>query len=69
MYTWAHSTLIFSYAIPTDIINYDQVFVEYSDSQAAAKAISALNGRKFGGNVVLATFYPEEKFEQGDYGG
>lgn len=45
------------------------VFVEYSDSQAAAKAISALNGRKFGGNVVLATFYPEEKFEQGDYGG
>uniref|UniRef100_A0A0C9QXC6 Splicing factor U2af large subunit n=1 Tax=Wollemia nobilis TaxID=56998 RepID=A0A0C9QXC6_9CONI len=45
------------------------VFVEYSDAQAAARAIAALNGRKFGGNVVSATFYSEEKFEQGDYGG
>jgi hypothetical protein len=28
-----------------------------------------LHGRKFGGNTVIATYYPEEKFIHGDYGG
>lgn len=69
MYTWTHSTLIFSYAIPTNIINYNRIFVEYFDSQAIEKSISVVNGHKFGRNVFLATFFPDEKFEVGDYGG
>ncbi len=47
----------------------DQVFVEYEDLQGAAKAKASLHGRKFGGNTVIATYYPEEKFIHGDYGG
>eukprot|EP00244_Chara_vulgaris_P012085 TRINITY_DN6254_c0_g1_i2.p1 TRINITY_DN6254_c0_g1~~TRINITY_DN6254_c0_g1_i2.p1 ORF type:complete len:149 (+),score=30.32 TRINITY_DN6254_c0_g1_i2:3-449(+) len=46
-----------------------KVFVEYSDAAAAAKAKASLHGRKFGGNTVIATFYPEDKFSRGEYGG
>ncbi|GBG62095.1 hypothetical protein CBR_g28571 [Chara braunii] len=46
-----------------------KVFVEYSDSAAAAKAKASLHGRKFGGNTVIATYYPEDKFSRGEYGG
>ncbi|XP_042426894.1 splicing factor U2af large subunit B-like isoform X2 [Zingiber officinale] len=46
-----------------------KVFLEYSDVDGSTKARQALNGRKFGGNPVVATFYPESKFAQGDYGG
>jgi splicing factor U2AF subunit len=45
------------------------VFVEYGDLQGAAKAKASLHGRKFGGNTVIATYYAEEKFMHGDYGG
>ncbi|KAG2243981.1 hypothetical protein Bca4012_022342 [Brassica carinata] len=31
-------------------------------------AWSGMNGRKFGGNEVVAVFYPEDKFDQGEYG-
>ncbi|KAK4793510.1 hypothetical protein SAY86_023945 [Trapa natans] len=46
-----------------------KVFLEYSDVEGSAKARTGLNGRKFGGNVVSAVFYPESKFAQGDYEG
>ncbi|XP_042962646.1 splicing factor U2af large subunit B-like isoform X3 [Carya illinoinensis] len=46
-----------------------KVFLEYADIDGAAKARSGLNGRKFGGNQVVAVFYPENKFAQGDYEG
>lgn len=46
-----------------------QVFVEYTDTQGAAKAKLALNGRKFSGNSVVAVYYPEDKFGNGDYSG
>eukprot|EP01018_Ginkgo_biloba_P026379 Gb_16437 [translate_table: standard] len=45
-----------------------KVFVEYADTQGAAKAKASLNGRKFGGNVVVAVYYPEDKFSAGQYG-
>lgn len=45
-----------------------QVFVEYADTQGSARAKSTLHGRKFGGNSVIASFYAEEKFAQGDFG-
>ncbi|CAM6041301.1 unnamed protein product [Sphagnum compactum] len=45
------------------------VFVEYADLQGAVKAKSSLHGRKFGGNTIVATYYPEEKLMHGDFGG
>ncbi|XP_042508428.1 splicing factor U2af large subunit B-like isoform X2 [Macadamia integrifolia] len=46
-----------------------KVFMEYTDADGATKARSGLNGRRFGGNVVTANYYPENKFSQGDYEG
>ncbi|XP_030523827.1 splicing factor U2af large subunit B-like isoform X2 [Rhodamnia argentea] len=46
-----------------------KVFLEYADVEGAAKARTGLNGRKFGGNIVQAVFYPENKFAQCDYDG
>ncbi|CAN6917755.1 unnamed protein product [Brassica oleracea var. botrytis] len=46
-----------------------KVFLEYADVDGAAKARSGMNGRKFGGNQVVAVYYPENKFAQGDYKG
>ncbi|WZY72647.1 hypothetical protein YC2023_004887 [Brassica napus] len=46
-----------------------KVFLEYADVDGAAKARSGMNGRKFGGNQVVAVYYPENKFAQGDYEG
>ncbi|GKU94566.1 hypothetical protein SLEP1_g8038 [Rubroshorea leprosula] len=38
-----------------------KVFLEYSDVDGAKKALAAMNGRKFGGNQVVAVFHPEKK--------
>ncbi|KAF3790683.1 Splicing factor U2af large subunit B [Nymphaea thermarum] len=46
-----------------------KVFLEYADTDAASRARASLNGRKFGGNVVAAVFYPENKFSNGEYDG
>ncbi|XP_052198638.1 splicing factor U2af large subunit B isoform X3 [Diospyros lotus] len=46
-----------------------KVFLEYVDVESATKARQGLHGRKFGGNQVVAVFYPENKFAQGDYEG
>ena len=46
-----------------------QVFLEYADVDGAAKAKTALHGRKFGGNPVVAVFYVEEKFANEEYDG
>ncbi|XP_006346938.1 splicing factor U2af large subunit B isoform X1 [Solanum tuberosum] len=46
-----------------------KVFLEYGDVESASKARQSLNGRKFGGNQVVAVFYPENKFYEGDYDG
>ncbi|XP_048595792.1 splicing factor U2af large subunit B-like isoform X10 [Brassica napus] len=44
-----------------------KVFLEYADLDGAAKARSGMNGRKFDGNQVVAVYYPENKYAQGDY--
>ncbi|XP_030498962.2 splicing factor U2af large subunit A isoform X5 [Cannabis sativa] len=44
-----------------------KVFLEYTEMEGASKARAGLNGRKFGGNQVVAVFYPENKFAEGDY--
>ncbi|CAI9109370.1 OLC1v1009181C1 [Oldenlandia corymbosa var. corymbosa] len=46
-----------------------RVFLEFADVESAVKARDGLNGRKFGGNPVVAVFYPENKFSGGDYSG
>ncbi|KAL6012362.1 hypothetical protein ACLOJK_002849 [Asimina triloba] len=46
-----------------------KVFLEYADTDGSAKARQGLNGRKFGGKQVVAVFYPENKFSQGEYDG
>ncbi|XP_043688691.1 splicing factor U2af large subunit B-like isoform X6 [Telopea speciosissima] len=50
--------------IPTPGIG--KVFLEYVDTAGSAKAKAALNGRKFGGRTVVAIYYPEEKYFNGD---
>ncbi|KAL9238414.1 hypothetical protein vseg_012838 [Gypsophila vaccaria] len=46
-----------------------KVFLEYADTDGSSKARSGMNGRRFGGNQVVAVFYPENKFAEGDYDG
>ncbi|PUZ45830.1 hypothetical protein GQ55_8G255900 [Panicum hallii var. hallii] len=46
-----------------------KVFLEYADIDGAAKAKTALHGRKFGGNPVVAVCYAEDKFANGEYDG
>ncbi|KAL3352883.1 hypothetical protein AABB24_020725 [Solanum stoloniferum] len=46
-----------------------KVFLEYADVESSSRAQQGLNGRKFGGNEVVAVFYPENKFSEGDYEG
>ncbi|KAI5648719.1 hypothetical protein M9H77_34724 [Catharanthus roseus] len=46
-----------------------KVFLEYADVDSSTKARQGLHGRKFGGNQVVAVFYPENKFSQRDYEG
>ncbi|KAG7544818.1 RNA-binding domain superfamily [Arabidopsis suecica] len=45
-----------------------KVFLKYADTDGSTRARTGMNGRKFGGNEVVAVYYPEDKFEQGDYG-
>ncbi|KAF9678346.1 hypothetical protein SADUNF_Sadunf07G0025400 [Salix dunnii] len=44
-----------------------KVFLEYVDTEGSSKARAGMNGRKFGGNHVVAVFFPENKFSQGEY--
>ncbi|KAA3469691.1 splicing factor U2af large subunit B-like isoform X8 [Gossypium australe] len=46
-----------------------KVFLEYLDVEGSRKAQAAMNGRRFGENQVIAVFYPENKFAQGEYDG
>ncbi|CAD6255421.1 unnamed protein product [Miscanthus lutarioriparius] len=46
-----------------------KVFLEYADVDGAAKAKTALHGRKFGGKPVVAVCYAEDKFANEEYDG
>ncbi|KAH9611813.1 hypothetical protein KSS87_006756 [Heliosperma pusillum] len=46
-----------------------KVFLEYADTDGSSKARTGMNGRRFGGTEVVAVFYPENKFAEGDYNG
>jgi splicing factor 45 len=43
------------------------VFVQFVTQLSALRAVNALEGRVFGGNVIKAKFWDREKFDQGRY--
>ena len=43
------------------------VFVQFVSQLSALRAVNALEGRIFGGNVIKARFWDREKFDQGLY--
>jgi splicing factor 45 len=43
------------------------VFVQFVNQLSALRAVNALEGRVFNGNVILARFWAREKFEKGVY--
>ncbi|XP_065846911.1 DNA-damage-repair/toleration protein DRT111, chloroplastic [Euphorbia lathyris] len=43
-----------------------RIFVQFERSEETTKALVDLDGRFFGGNVVRATFYEEEKFNKNE---
>ncbi|XP_016489101.1 splicing factor U2af large subunit B isoform X2 [Nicotiana tabacum] len=49
------------------IEGHGKVFLEYSDITGCSNAKAALAGRKFGGNTVIAIYYPEDKYYDKDY--
>ncbi|XP_062013193.1 splicing factor U2af large subunit B-like isoform X1 [Rosa rugosa] len=50
-----------------EISGVGKVFLEYSDTGSCANAKNVLGGRKFGGNIVNAYYYPEDKYSSKDY--
>lgn len=44
-----------------------QVFIKFTDTVSALRAVNALEGRVFNGNAIAARFWDEEKFERGEY--
>lgn len=55
------------YELPGPEINPEEavrIFVEFKNIAHAIKAVVDLNGRFFGGRVVRAGFYDQEKFNR-----
>ncbi|MCO5547074.1 hypothetical protein L7F22_000515 [Adiantum nelumboides] len=50
-----------------EVAGLGKAFVEYSDTEGARKAKASLHQRKFDGNSVIATYYPEDKFDRGEF--
>ncbi|KAL5203598.1 hypothetical protein ABZP36_008469 [Zizania latifolia] len=46
-----------------------RVFLEFADTESSTKAKNGMHGRRFGNNQVVAVFYPENKFAEGQYDG
>ena len=44
-----------------------KVFLVYADTDGSIKSRVGLDGRKFGGNQVVAVYYPADKLAQGEY--
>jgi len=50
-----------------DVKGVGMVFVEYEAEGSASSARAAMHGRKFGGNTVVATFFPETRYAARDF--
>lgn len=44
-----------------------KVIIEYADVDGAVAARNAMNGRKFAGRTVVATFLPEDLYSAGQF--
>lgn len=44
-----------------------QVFIKFTDTVSALRAVNALEGRVFNGNAIAARFWDAERFEKGEY--
>ncbi|KUF94123.1 hypothetical protein AM588_10008893 [Phytophthora nicotianae] len=42
------------------------IYVRFGKEEDAVSALKALNGRKFGGNIVKVTYFPLDKFEKNE---
>ncbi|KAL1933355.1 hypothetical protein VTP01DRAFT_7445 [Rhizomucor pusillus] len=57
------------FEVPNGQVPDDQavrIFVKFADTQSAANAVNDLNGRYFGGRVVTAKFYDNQRFDNID---
>ena len=43
------------------------VFVQFVSQLSGLRAVNALEGRVFGGNTIIASFWPKEKFQAEEY--
>ncbi|KAL5204465.1 hypothetical protein ABZP36_009336 [Zizania latifolia] len=46
-----------------------RVFLEFADTESSSKAKNGMHGRRFANNQVVAVFYAENKFAEGQYDG
>jgi len=44
-----------------------RVYIKFTDAVSALRAVNALEGRVFNGNVIQPGFYDAERFERGEY--
>ena len=55
-------------AVRVEIINNDvRIFVQFSNTAAAAAAAPQLHGRWFGGRQIHVFYYDEKAYEAGDF--
>uniref|UniRef100_A0AAV1VBS4 RRM domain-containing protein n=1 Tax=Peronospora matthiolae TaxID=2874970 RepID=A0AAV1VBS4_9STRA len=47
-----------------DVAGLGSIYVRFGKEEDAVSALKALNGRKFGGNIVKVTYFPVDKFEK-----
>jgi len=51
----------------TEVAGLSNVYVEYEEESSASTALSVLQGRSFGGNVVECSYFDVEKYEKKDF--
>eukprot|EP00644_Phytophthora_capsici_P006806 jgi/Phyca11/561939/estExt2_Genewise1.C_PHYCAscaffold_80277 len=47
-----------------DVPGLGCIYVRFGQEENATSALKALNGRKFGGNIVKVSYFPLDKFEK-----
>jgi splicing factor 45 len=50
-----------------DVEGGRRVYIKFTDAVSALRAVNALEGRVFNGNVIRPAFYDAERFERGEY--
>jgi len=53
--------------LPGDVPGMGYAFIEFATIEGASKAKKALNGRRFGANLVEAEYFSEDKYHAKDF--